>query len=366
MTDCDALARAETEGPLGAWTARLRGDLERTWRQRPHGDLPAWLEAVSRLPDVVPSQIDLGAGCVTAGLPGDVDEDVRRSIEAGLRRLHPWRKGPYCIHGVHVDTEWRSDWKWARIATHIRPLQGRRVLDVGCGNGYHCWRMAGEGARLAVGIDPTQLFVAQFYAVRHFLDPGLRPLPLALSGCAEAEAQERRERAHLPVFVLPLALEDLPSDLQGFDTAFSLGVLYHRRSPFEHLARLRGALRPGGELVLETLVVEGADGKVLVPEGRYARMRNVWFIPSPPTLEAWLRRAGFADVRCVDITPTTTDEQRPTDWMRFESLARALDPCDPSRTVEGHPAPLRGLFVAEKPQDPNKAGEESPAGHPAS
>ena len=105
-------------------------------------------------------------------------------------------------------------------------------------------------------------------------------------------------------------------------------------------------LRPGGELVLETLVIDAPDGRVLVPKNRYARMRNVWFLPSLPLLETWLGRSGFDDVRTVDVSATTSDEQRATDWMPFESLAAALDPDDPGRTIEGHPAPLRALVIA--------------------
>ena len=56
-----------------------------------------------------------------------------------------------------------------------------------------------------------------------------------------------------------------------------MGVLYHRRSPIDHLLELKGCLQTGGELVLETLVIDGGLGEVLVPENRYAKMRNVWF-----------------------------------------------------------------------------------------
>jgi len=146
--------------------------------------------------------------------------------------------------------------------------------------------------------------------------------------------------------VLPLTLEDLPGDMAGFDTVLSMGVLYHRRSPIDHLRALRRLLRPGGELVLETLVVGGVDGDVLVPAGRYARMRNVWTIPGLATLESWIAACGFQAVRVVDVSATTTAEQRSTDWMRFESLAQALDPEDPGRTVEGLPAPRRAVVLA--------------------
>ena len=167
--------------------------------------------------------------------------------------------------------------------------------------------MLGAGAESVVGVDPNWLFLCQFLAAKRYLP-------------------------ELPAWHLPLALEDLPEKLEGFDTVFSMGVLYHRRSPIDHLLALKDCLKRGGELVLETLVVEGDASTVLVPEDRYAQMRNVWFLPSVAALELWLRRAGFADARCVDVSLTSVEEQRSTEWMRFQSLPEFLDPQDRSRT----------------------------------
>ncbi|MCB0037218.1 MAG: tRNA 5-methoxyuridine(34)/uridine 5-oxyacetic acid(34) synthase CmoB, partial [Anaerolineales bacterium] len=185
--------------------------------------------------------------------------------------------------------------------------------------------MHGAGARQVIGLDPFLVFVMQFQALKKLI-------------------------GRLPVHVLPLGIEDLAPEMQAFDTVFSMGVLYHRRSPFDHLLELRDALRPGGELVLETIVIEGQLGEVLVPEGRYAQMRNVWFLPSVPTLESWLRKCRFTNIRVVDVTPTTTAEQRPTEWMTFHSLENYLDPHDPQKTGEGHPAPIRAVLVAQAPR----------------
>lgn len=289
-----------------------------------HGDFPKWLAALQALPPLTPTSTDLRSA-VRIGDSTQASNEERTQLQHALMQLHPWRKGPFEIFGVTIDTEWRSDWKWLRILPHIRPLQGRRVLDVGCGSGYHCWRMAGEDAALVIGIEPMLLYVLQFWALKHFL-----PRP--------------------PVWVLPLTLEQMPETLPGFDTVFSMGVLYHRRSPFEHLDLLRKKLRKGGELVLETLVIDGGDGMTLVPPDRYCRMNNVWFLPSVPTLAGWLRKAGFANVRVADVTATTTDEQRQTPWMTFDSLAQALDPANPGRTVENLPAPLRATLIAELPE----------------
>ena len=240
--------------------------------------------------------------------------------------LHPWRKGPYDLFGLHLDTEWRSDWKWDRVIPHLAPLKDRLILDVGCGNGYHCWRMLGEGANRVIGIDPSNKFVHQFYAIKHYLN--------------QAEKE-------LPVDVLPVGIEQLPSELKAFDTVFSMGVLYHRRSPMDHLRELKDCLRDGGQLVLETLIIEGEPREALVPEGRYAKMRNVWFLPSVDTLLSWMRKCGLKNPRVVDICKTSLEEQRTTDWMTFESLPDFLDPNDDSFTAEGHPAPVRAVFLAE-------------------
>lgn len=286
------------------------------------GNLPRWQAALDALPAITPTFIQLNTD--TVSLQGNCDNAVREMLRTTLMQLHPWRKGPFDLFDIHIDTEWRSDWKWQRIAPHMTNLQGRRVLDIGCGSGYHCWRIAGAGAELVIGIDPTLLYVCQYQALQHFI-------------------QDKR------VWVIPAALQDLPPKLALFDTALSMGVLYHRRSPLDHLLELKEALRPGGELVLETLVIEGDAGASLMPTDRYAMMNNVWFIPSVPTLEQWLHKAGFCNVRTVDVTPTTTQEQRTTEWMTFLSLADFLDPQDGNKTVEGYPAPLRATLLCNKP-----------------
>ena len=126
-----------------------------------------------------------------------------------------------------------------------------------------------------------------------------------------------------------------------------MGLLYQRRDHLEHHRRLRSLIKKGSTLVLETLVLpKHTRGELLVPEGRYARMRNVWAIPGTRLLVEWIRQAGFSDVEVVDVTATTPCEQRSTPWMQFESLDRALDPDDSSLTIEGHPAPVRAVVIA--------------------
>jgi len=281
-----------------------------------HGDLPRWLEAIDALPEGDGyRQLD----CAAPALGKPVGEPAL--LRQHLLELHPWRKGPLELGGVRIDTEWRSDWKWQRLEPHL-DLNGQEVLDIGCGNGYFGLRMLAAGAKLVVGIDPTIVFVMQWLAMQK-LCPGLNN------------------------FVLPMGIEDLPKDTAGFDRVFSMGVLYHRRRPVEHLEQLKQLTRPGGQIVLETLVLEGAGNEVLNPAGRYARMRNVHAIPTLAVLGDWLKQAGLTDAQVLDVSKTTTDEQCSTDWMSFESLRECLDEKDPSLTIEGYPAPVRAALLLE-------------------
>jgi tRNA (mo5U34)-methyltransferase len=311
---------------LAPFAAQLSAAMEHGWQRiEAHGDFARWQAGLEALPAELPSSSELKQDTVRIGNFGDTQMGSA-AVQDALMQLHPWRKGPFELFGVHIDTEWRSDWKWRRvaphIAPHIAPLGGRTVLDVGCGSGYHCWRMLGDGAKAVLGIDPTPLFAMQFACCKRYL-------PEALA------------------FYLPVGIDDMPEHMGAFDTVFSMGILYHRRSPIDHLLQLKSLLRPGGELVLETLIVEGDAERCLLPEGRYAKMRNVWFIPSVAMLKLWLARSGFKNIRCVDVTPTRTDEQRTTDWMQFESLTDFLDPEDSGRTIEGYPAPVRAVLIAE-------------------
>jgi len=303
---------------LADWAQQLEAEAG-NWLLN-HGDYARWSSALDALPEMTGTggSFDLPAVTVT-GECGDP-----AALRDALRGLMPWRKGPYRINDVFIDTEWRSDFKWDRILPHLSSLENRRILDIGCGNGYHCWRMLAQSPEIVVGIEPSVLFNLQFQALQKYL-----------------------QRAEIGM--LPIGVEDLPGDLNFFDTVFSMGVLYHRRSPLDHLYQLRNFLADGGELCLETLVIEGGEGRVLLPPERYARMRNVWFIPSSAELKLWLERCGFIDVRVVDESVTSVEEQRVTDWMQFESLAQSLGKDDPTLTVEGLPAPRRAVILAYKP-----------------
>ena len=323
MIDYHLLLHALESTPARAWLKTLPSNLATALSSNAHGQLHIWLEILDALPNIQTKRVNLNQSCVTIGESSELGQSEQILIIESLQSLIPWRKGPYNLFGIQIDSEWRSDWKWDRLEKHMQTLDNRLVLDVGCGSGYHCWRMLGAGAARVIGIDPGLLFVVQFHALKHFAPK-------------------------LPIDVLPLALEQLPANLQAFDTVFSMGVLYHRRSPIDHLLQLRDCLRPRGELILETLIIEGGSSEVLTPQDRYAKMRNVWFIPSLDILKRWMERCGFQQVRCIDVNATSTKEQRQTAWSADASLKDFLDPGNPSLTIEGYPAPLRATLIAER------------------
>lgn len=289
-----------------------------------HGDFSRWQNHLSGLPPVH-HEWHIDGGTVVAGRRvGNAEALIEH-----LRSFIPWRKGPLRLAGVNIDTEWRSDWKWDRISPHL-DLTAKRILDVGAGNGYFGWRMLDQGAEAVIGCDPTPLFVIQHAVIRHFTGPAANHL-------------------------LAQRLEDLPQTLADFDAVFSMGVLYHRRRPIDHLTDLRKRLKQGGTLILETLVAPGDAAQLLPTPDRYAGMRNVHGLPTVALLHQWLEQSGFSTVRCVDRTATTIEEQRSTDWMPYHSLAQALDPARPGWTVEGLPAPARTVWLARSVSPPDSA-----------
>ncbi|MCH2110081.1 MAG: tRNA 5-methoxyuridine(34)/uridine 5-oxyacetic acid(34) synthase CmoB, partial [Polyangiaceae bacterium] len=179
----------------------------------------------------------------------------------------------------------------------------------------------GAGARLALGIEPSLFYCAQFAALRRIYQP--------------KEA-----------VTLPLTSQELTTNSAHFGVVLSMGVLYPRRSPLDHLAQLRSFIREDGELILETLVIDGPRGMTLLPHDRYAGMRNVFFLPSVLTLVSWLERIGFQKIEVGDVVPTEATEQRRTPWMQKPSLADFLDAQDLRKTIEGYPAPRRVMIKA--------------------
>ena len=312
------------ENSMGNWSNLLKKQTPDFFNNINHSDFSKWLNVIHDLPFISASEFHLDLESITIGNKIDCSDAERRHIKRQLKHLMPWRKGPYNLFGIVLDAEWQSNMKWARLEGQIKPLQDKLVLDVGCGNGYYCWRMLGKKAKYVVGVDPSLLFYSQFMAIKKY-------------------------SPNCNIDLIPLGIESLPDKGLYFDTVFSMGVIYHRRDPIEHLRQLSKCLKSGGELIIESLVIDSDNLDVLIPKERYAKMKNVWSIPSVKLLVRWINDAGFKNIKIIDTTQTTIKEQRVTEWMKFESLANFLNQHNINRTIEGYPAPVRTIVISEKP-----------------
>lgn len=250
----------------------------------------------------------------------DADEILNAQIKNLSLSLKPWRKGPFYLNELFIDSEWRSFIKWEQIAPHVA-LEGKDILDVGCNNGYYLFEMLPHRPHSLTGFDPSELFYAQFAFIEHFLRTGI--------------VYER------------LGVDDVKDYGRKFDVIFCLGVLYHRTDPIKALKSLSQGLKEGGELILDTLIIDDEREVALTPQGSYAKMPNVYFIPSIPALQAWCHRAHLELVEVLSIKETTLEEQRKTSWIDSLSLDSFLNESG-DKTIEGYPAPKRGYFKFQR------------------
>lgn len=268
------------------------------------------LERISKIPKYA-REFALGDAINIRANLGSKERDEAFRLAMDLRS---WRKGPFGIDDIFIDSEWKSFVKYNLLEPHLN-LEGKTVGDIGCNNGYYMFRMLKQKPKRLIGFDPGVISYLQFEFIDRFIDSSIR-------------------------YEL-LGVEHLPEYGEKFDTLFCLGVLYHRSDPIKTLKELKGALNSGGELFLDTMYIEGGEDLVLSPKNAYSKIPNIYFVPTVSALMNWCERANFKDVEILATKPTDSDEQRKTEWILGQSLGDFLDPADPGLTIEGYPAPRR-------------------------
>jgi len=276
-------------------------------------------EALETLPEVSTSvQLD---DIVTLSTPSAIDNEQIMSV---AKMMMPWRKGPFDLFGLFIDSEWQSQLKYNLLRPHFN-LKGKRVADIGCNNGYYLFRMQEDEPASLVGFDPSSLYKTQFDFINHFVKSDIK-------------------------YEL-LGVEHVPFYEEKFDTIFCLGVLYHRSDPVAMLKQLFKGLDTSGEVILDTFMIDGDDEMALCPQGAYSKIPNIYFVPTIPALKNWCLRAGFSDFEVLETSVTDATEQRKTAWIEGQSLEDFLDPHDNTKTVEGYPAPKRVYVrLSKKPK----------------
>jgi tRNA (mo5U34)-methyltransferase len=269
------------------------------------------------------SYLDCSGDVVKIGRADDLNLEERDNLHALLRNFMPWRKGPFSVFDIAIDSEWQSQRKWNRLLPEIPEIKGKMIADIGCNNGYYMFRMAAHKPEFVLGFEPYVHHYFTFSALNSFAD--IQNLAIDLLGIE-----------HLSLF---------PS---CFDIIFCLGILYHRPSPIDALRDLHTALAPEGCLLLESQAIPGDQPIALFPEKTYAKVPGTWFVPTASCLQNWLDRAGFTQIKCFCLHPMSSDEQRQTEWMTFESYQDFIDKNNPELTIEGYPAPWRVFFKAIK------------------
>lgn len=301
----------------------LRRRLFQAERRLHHKGSEIYWQALEEHPEIQTREIVLDQDVVKIGAKEEADAKQRERILKHMQVFSPWRKGPFSIFGTEIDAEWRSNLKWSRILPFLDPLTDKKICDVGCNNGYFIFRMQSQQPELVVGLEPVPRYKFTFEYLKKFT-------PLS------------------NLFLEPLGYEELPLYLEFFDSLFLMGIIYHHQDPISILQKAWQALKPGGQIIVDSIGIDSKEEYILFPGKRYAKAAGVWFLPSEKALLKWLERSHFTDIRCIFNEELSLMEQRRTQWSSEESLEDFLDPDNPAKTVEGFPRPRRIYFLARK------------------
>jgi 2-polyprenyl-6-hydroxyphenyl methylase / 3-demethylubiquinone-9 3-methyltransferase len=194
-------------------------------------------------------------------------------LEKFSNLAHRWWDPAGEFKPLHDINPLRLDW----IAQHA-PLEGARVLDVGCGGGILAEAMARRGAKVT-GIDLSEkaLRVAQLHLLESKLD-----IRYELS-----------------------SVDDVAGE---FDTVTCMELLEHVPDPAAMVAACARLVRPGGQVFFSTInrnpksylfAVVGAEYLLgLLPKGTHDYQRFI----KPSELSRWSRAAGLRVDELIGMT----------------------------------------------------------------
>ena len=287
-----------------------------------HGNLQQWKNILTKLPDISTNYLDFSKECIQIGNPKEINLSQLEILEKGLLNLRPWRKGPFNIFGLEIDSEWRSEKKWQRVEDYLPKIKGMRIGDIGCSNGYYSYKLLKLEPELIVGMDKTSLFIIQFLATKFY-------------------AKQIQE-----LIILPCSAEEFNPEFIDFDLLLSMGILYHAKNPSNHLASLQRLVKKNGYIILETIISNLKQNINIGKNQTYAGMSNIGTIFTKDNLIKLLNVSGFKNIQVINDSFTNISEQRTTKWMQGKSLSDFI--LSNGGTLEGYPPVCRTIFIAQK------------------
>jgi SAM-dependent methyltransferase len=169
--------------------------------------------------------------------------------------------------------------EWPAIQAMLPPLQGRRVLDLGCGFGWFCRWARAQGAAGVLGLDVSEKMLAR----------------------AAADTQDaaiRYQRVDLETLALAPA---------SFDLAYSSLVLHYIIDLAGLLATVHQALAPGGRLVVSMehpiYTAPSRPGWVTDDAGHHTWPLDGYSVEGPRTTD-WLAPGVVKQHRTIGTTLT--------------------------------------------------------------
>ena len=179
----------------------------RTWK-----NVEPWYLQIQESSKIEKNNLSIDYGdWFSVGIKEDLSIEEQEVILQTAKSLIPWRKGPFKVFGLEIDSEWQSNIKYNLIRPYFN-LKDKVVADIGCNNGYYMFRMLEDKPKRLIGFDPSPLTLHQFEFINHFVKSDI-------------------------VYEM-LGVEHLEFYNHKFDFIFMLGVLYHRADPVGTLKSL--------------------------------------------------------------------------------------------------------------------------------
>ena len=249
-------------------------------------------------------------------------ELAQAKINKIIEQLTPWRLGDYLIFNNLIKSEWNCDFRWKLIDKYIPFLNNKKVADIGANNGYFSFRLLEFNPSQLLCFEPNDLYNLQLYFIASLLKNN-------------------------SIKIIKNGVENLINYDSSFDFILFMGVLYHRENPIETLKNIYFALKANGVAIVESICIEGDSDLVLFPYKSYAKMKNIWYIPSESVLKYWCEIAGFRYIQKIFNYYVTEDHQKKSEHSPNESLSDFLSE-DGLKTVEGYPPPYKVGYLCKK------------------